>query len=188
MKAKLILILIIVASLLPIQASAGCGKWVVRTNSNYDFLADPAFDGVNSTDEDPTPLRGAAAAAAAQNEVRSEPAPALTYQDVSGKWAIRLNDSSSRYLDVILIQSGGKLQGYGSLVDQSIKSPLTATGLLSGDGLSLEAKLTQVLERNGPDKKYVIDLKQGTGAFSGVYEEHVGDSLVEKGTVTASRP
>jgi len=194
MRAKIVLILFLIISLLPLQATAaGCGKWVVRPNNNYDFLDDPAFDdGTNATSQDPTPLKGPQAAAAAA--ARKDDGPKETevendgaYPDISGKWAIKLNDSHSRYLDMILIQSGGKLQGYGSLVAEGITSPLTATGSLSDDGLRLEAKLTQV-ERTGPDKKYMIDLGQGTGTFSGGYEEYVGDSLVEKGTVTANRP
>ncbi|HWQ19524.1 MAG TPA: hypothetical protein VN455_07060 [Methanotrichaceae archaeon] len=179
-------------SLLPLSASAGgCGKWVVRPDNSYDFLADPAFDDItNATSEDATPLKGAEAAAAAQKEdgpKEPEVAQSQAYPDISGKWAIRLNDSRSRYLDMILIQSGGKLQGYGSLVAEGITSPLTATGSLSDDGLSLEAKLTQV-ERTGPDKKYMIDLGPGKSTFSGGYEEYIGDSLIEKGTVTANRP
>jgi len=42
LKMKMVMLIFLILFLLSFQASAGCGKWVIRDNT--DFLADPTFD------------------------------------------------------------------------------------------------------------------------------------------------
>ncbi len=203
---RIALIALMIILLLPLQASAGCGRWVVRENT--DYLADPAFDlttddasiagsaasdaefeqenqagAKNASDTGPSGSTSAAPAA------ESEPQP----QDVSGSWSFSLNESR---LDLILIQSGSRVQGYGNLdyrgqnqegQNQDQKSALTAMGAVSDENLSLEVKLVSVDPDKKVDQKYSMDLAISNQTLSGVYELYLEGDMIEKGDAAATR-
>ncbi|MDD1722654.1 MAG: hypothetical protein LUQ15_04100 [Methanothrix sp.] len=185
---SLALILIILAS----PAWAGCGRWVVRDNT--DFLADPLFDaamesstGINATSGSEAP--------AAENQTEDESsAPASTEAavqkaapviDLAGKWKISMtgdgSEAAGRSMDIILIQSADRLQGYGTITEGSSDVTATATGAVSNDGISLEVKV-------GSQKKdYRLDLVNEGGRLQGSYELYQAEKLAESGNATASR-
>ncbi len=184
MKLNIIVIVVFALALLAFNASAGCGKWVVRDNT--DFLEDPTFDAAMSS----TPGGNAPGASAenssmekAQTEVKEKVAPAM---DVSGKWRVLLGEALVP-LNLILIQSGERVQGYGSLSENGIEIPTTATGTLSEDALGLDVKLVVDGSINKVNREYKLSLTKDDASFRGSYKLYVSSKLIEKGNATATR-
>ncbi|MGB7544579.1 MAG: hypothetical protein WBL92_03150 [Methanothrix sp.] len=193
MRMKSILSLALILIILASPAWAGCGKWVIRDNT--DFLADPLFDeamaplvGTNATD-------GTEEAPAAENQTEDQSsAPASTETavqkaapviDLAGKWKISMtgdgSEAAGRSMDIILIQSADRLQGYGTITEGSSDVTATATGAVSNDGISLEVKV-------GSQKKdYRLDLVNEGGRLQGSYELYQAENLAESGNATVSR-
>ena len=106
--------------------------------------------------------------------------------DLAGKWKVILDKDSleskkQSALDLILIQSGDRLQGYGTLAEKGSDIPATATGTISLDGISLDVKLTK------QKKDYRLDLAQINSTLEGSYELYSEENLAEKGNATAKR-
>ena len=189
MKIKSILSLALILVILASPAWAGCGRWVVRDNT--DFLADPLFDAAMESSSGINASSGSEEVAANQTENSStSPAPETIVQkedpiiDLSGKWRMNLNEGgteSAKIMDIILIQSGDRLQGYGSVMDGDSDPLATATGAVSGDEISLQVKV------NSQQKDYRLDLVHEDGRLQGRYELYQEEKLAESGNATAGR-
>jgi len=115
---SLAMILIILAS----PAWAGCGRWVVRDNT--DFLADPLFDAAMESSTGINDLDGSEESQAAnqgENNSTARSAVAVVQKedpiiDLAGKWRMSLigggSEAATMVMDIILIQSGDRLQGW----------------------------------------------------------------------------
>ena len=191
MKMKSILSLALILIILASPAWAGCGRWVVRDNT--DFLADPLFDaamesstGVN--DSDGSEESQAAANQTEGNSTASAAVPAVQKEDpiidLAGKWRMSLNDGgpeAAKIMDIILIQSGDRLQGYGSITEGDSDALATATGAVSEDEISLEVKV------NSQQEDYRLDMVHENGRLQGSYALYQAERLAESGNATASR-
>ena len=91
------------------------------------------------------------------------------------------SEAATKIMDIILIQSGDRLQGYGSIADGDSDALATATGALSEDEISLEVKV------NSQQKDYLLDLVHEDGRLQGSYELYQAERLAESGNATASR-
>ncbi|MDD4651194.1 MAG: hypothetical protein PHQ34_03085 [Methanothrix sp.] len=186
MKSQLIVCMILILAIFAIPAHAGCGKWVVRDNT--DFLKDPIFDeamesstGSSATvNPDGSPRVNSSAEEkiekmANDNVAAEKKAPSI---DLAGKWMVSLQNRS---IDLILIQSGDRLQGYGTLLEKASDTPATATGTISDEGISLDVKLVQ------QKKDYRLDLALVKDGLQGSYQLYEMETLEENGNATATR-
>ena len=190
MKSQLIICMVLILAMLTSPAYAGCGKWVIRDNT--DFLKDPMFDdavasstGSSATlNSDGTPIaKNESVETSEKTAIVEKKAPTI---DLAGKWRVMLEKSSAeqntgKAIDLILIQTGDRLQGYGTLIEGGSDSPATATGSISDEGISLDVKLI-------PQKKdYRLDLALVKSKLEGSYELYAMEKLEENGNATASR-
>ncbi len=190
MKMKSILSLALILIILASPAWAGCGRWVVRDNT--DFLADPLFDAAmeSSTGINDSVVSGEAAANQTENSSTS-PAPEAIVQkkdpiiDLAGKWRMSLigggSEAATMVMDIILIQSGDRLQGYGTILDGDSDYLATATGAVSEDEISLQVKVSS------QQKDYRLDLVHENGRLQGSYALYQAERLAGSGNATASR-
>jgi hypothetical protein len=207
---QLIAVSILIIVLLISQAQAGCGRWVVR-GPETDFLEDPTFDeaiasstgptatvgeGVNTDDaddakdKDKSEEKASVDADAEASETSKK--PSVEVLDVSGNWLVRLENLDGSTLNLILIQSKDRLQGYGSLEDKSAEIPATTTGSISKDAVSLDIKLVKDGTLNNDDRQYRLSMaleKKALeeGMLSGSYEYYLSDELTGEGNATAVR-
>ncbi|MFZ2473181.1 MAG: hypothetical protein WAW52_14720 [Methanothrix sp.] len=191
MKSQLIVCMVLILALLACPAYAGCGKWVIRDNT--DFLKDPIFDDAvaSSTGSSATVNPDGTAIAKNESVGNSEKVAANTVLaekkaptiDMAGKWRVMLEKSTAEQdtIDLILIQTGNRLQGYGTLLEGGSDSPATATGSVSDEGISLDVKLVQ------QKKDYKLDMALVKSELEGSYELYEMEKLAENGNVTASR-
>lgn len=190
MKSQLIVCMVLILAMLTSPAYAGCGKWVIRDNT--DFLKDPMFDdavasstGSSATlNSDGTPIaKNESVETSEKTAIVEKKAPTI---DLAGKWRVMLEKSSAeqntgKAIDLILIQTGDRLQGYGTILEGGSDSPATATGSISDEGISLDVKLI-------PQKKdYRLDLALVKSKLEGSYELYAMEKLEENGNATASR-
>ena len=84
-------------------------------------------------------------------------------------------------MDIILIQSGERLQGYGSITEGDSDALATATGAVSEDEISLEVKV------NSQQEDYRLDMVHENGRLQGSYALYQAERLAESGNATASR-
>jgi hypothetical protein len=185
-------------ALLACPAWAGCGKWVVRDNT--DFLTDPLFDQAVASSTGASATLNPDGTAKPSVETETENSSAISTPvnaavavekkdpvvDLGGKWSLRLEaanaeQSKGSALDLILIQTGERLQGYGTLVDGGSDIPATATGSISKDSVSLDVKLVK------QKKDYKLDLALVNNKMEGNYELYESQKLEEDGNATASR-
>jgi len=183
---SLAMILIILAS----PAWAGCGRWVVRDNT--DFLADPLFDAAMESSTGINDLDGSEESQAAnqgENNSTATSAVAVVQKedpiiDLAGKWRMSLTGDgteSAKIMDIILIQSGERLQGYGSITEGDSDALATATGAVSEDEISLEVKV------NSQQEDYRLDLIHVDSRLQGSYVLYQAERLAESGNATAIR-
>jgi hypothetical protein len=176
--------------LMAANASAGCGRWVVRDNT--DYLKDPVFDEAmaSSTVSSPEPGHADKSAKSATNTESAENASAKAKTspelDLSGKWIVSLGTTLAP-MNLILIQSKDRVVGYGSLKDNDGDMPVTTTGSLSNNTISLDARPAVYGSPNRTDKEYKMSLANVDGIFKGSYEIYIGGSLSERGNATATR-
>ena len=190
MKSQLIVCMVLILAMLACPAYAGCGKWVIRDNT--DFLKDSIFDdavasstGSSATlNSDGTPIaKNESVETSEKTAIVEKKAPTI---DLAGKWRVMLEKSSAeqntgKAIDLILIQTGDRLQGYGTILEGGSDSPATATGSISDEGISLDVKLI-------PQKKdYRLDLALVKSKLEGSYELYAMEKLEENGNATASR-
>jgi hypothetical protein len=188
---NLFLAFLIIGSLC-FNASAGCGKWVPRPT---DYLQDPMMDMNDPTSSESN--TGATVEQAKgtniQSQTETSSANAAPKLDLSGKWSFKLNGTSNQSANLILIQSASwaddgkdRIQGYGSLFEDSQVIPLTATGSLSNDALELELKPNGNDVVSKFDKKYILRMSPGQEDLLGTYEMYSLDALAGKGNATAT--
>jgi len=195
LKSQLIVCMVLILATLAYPAFAGCGKWVIRDNT--DFLKDPIFDdavasstGSSATvnpDSTPKEAKNETAdnseKAVTNNVVAEKKAPTI---DLAGKWKVLLQQSpaeqdAGKAINLILIQTGDRLQGYGTLLDGGSDTPATATGSITDEGISLDVKLIQ------QKKDYRLDMALVRSELEGSYELYEMEKLAENGNATASR-
>jgi hypothetical protein len=194
MSFKAAILAALLVGLLCFNASAGCGKWVVRDNT--DYLKDPLMD-VN----DPAiiaPNLAVTQSSAPETDVKTQSGTsssnAVPKQDLSGKWHVMLNSTADTSADLILVQSTGlaedgkdRVQGYGTLKGKGLAIPITGTGFLSNDTLDMDLKQGFSAGASKSNEKYVLSLSLIKGTLYGSYELYNSDALTEKGNATATR-
>lgn len=191
MRMKSILSLAMILIILASPAWAGCGRWVVRDNT--DFLADPLFDAAMESSTGINDLDGSEESQAAnqgENNSTATSAVAVVQKedpiiDLAGKWRMSLTGDgteSAKIMDIILIQSGERLQGYGSITEGDSDALATATGAVSEDEISLEVKV------NSQQEDYRLDMVHENGRLQGSYALYQAERLAESGNATAIRP
>ena len=181
-----LMVVALITALFTFQAASGCGHWVIRDNT--DYLKDPIFDDAvnastmsgaagpeNATDNaitdsvKPTPE--------AKKIVEKEP----SVPDVSGKWFFKLPANLGGSLDLILIQSGSRLQGYAQVAENGGHVAATATGTVSQDSVNLDVRTVKSTETRK------LDLALYRNSLEGSCELYKGDQLLERGNATATR-
>ncbi len=192
MRPMIIVMMACMLALLTFNASAGCGRWVVRDNT--DYLEDPVFDALASPGQDGN-ASGSSSQAADNSQtkakdnsasVKNAPNNNAKVLDISGKWLVEFGDNSTP-LNLILIQSGSRVQGYGSLKENSTEIPVTAIGSVSGNAISLDVKLVKDGSINKIDKRHKLELEASNGTLSGTYEIYLADKPAGKGNAVATR-
>ncbi len=183
--------IVLFIALFSFQASAGCGRWVIRENT--DYLEDPIFDdavkasamsGATGTE---TGTESAAHDSTVNNSTRSKPEAkkaeekARSVPDISGKWLFRLPENLGGSLDLIIMQTGDRLQGYGHVAENGSQVAATATGTVSRDAVNLDVRTVKSSESRR------LDLALAKNTLEGSCELYDGDRLLEKGTTTATR-
>jgi hypothetical protein len=191
LKRQLIVCMVLILAMLASPAFAGCGKWVIRDNT--DFLTDPIFDdavasstGISANvnpDGTPKETKNETVENSEKVVVAEKKAPTI---DLAGKWKVSLEKSpaeqnTGKAIDLILIQTGDRLQGYGTLLEGGSDIPATATGSISDEGISLDVKLIQ------QKKDYRLDMALVSSELEGSYELYEMEKLAENGNATASR-
>jgi hypothetical protein len=186
--------MLLILAMLASPAYAGCGKWVIRDNT--DFLKDPIFDDAVASSTGSSATVNPDGTAKAKNETAENSEKAATNNavsvkkapviDLAGKWKVLLEKSpaeleTGKAINLILIQTGDRLQGYGTLLDGGSDTPATATGSISEEGISLDVKLVQ------QQKDYKLDMALVRSELEGSYELYETEALAEKGNATASR-
>jgi hypothetical protein len=193
LKTLMILCAALIVAMLAYQASAGCGRWVVRETT--DYLQDPIFDEAVASSTGPNATVPSASSSNQSEERKNDTAtdiepkaarPKAPVIDLSGKWRVMLQQNLGQQslessLDLILIQSGDRLQGYGTLEERGAQIPATATGSMSQDNVRLDVKLSR------QNKDYRLDLSLINSTLEGSYELYESDKLSEKGDAKASR-
>jgi hypothetical protein len=195
LKTHLVICTVLIMALLACPAWAGCGKWVVRDNT--DFLTDPDFDQAVASSTGTSANLNPDGTAKQSVETETENSSAIStpvaavekkdpVMDLGGKWSVRLEaanaeQSKASALDLILIQTGERLQGYGTLVEGGSDIPATATGSITKDSVSLDVKLVK------QKKDYKLDLALVNDKMEGNYELYESQKLEEDGNATASR-
>jgi hypothetical protein len=189
LKTQLIVCMVLLLAILASSASGagGCGKWVIRDNT--DFLIDPMFEDAVASSTGSSDTVNLDSTVKAKNEtVENSEKVAIVEKktptiDLAGKWRVMLEKSPAEQntIDLILIQTGDRLQGYGTLLDGGLDSPATATGSISDEGISLDVKLIQ------QKKDYRLDMALVKSELLGSYELYAMEKLEENGNATASR-
>ena len=177
LKVHSILCLALVIALLASPAWAGCGKWVIRDDS--DYLSDPDFDQAVAS--------STGTAASLNPEIKENAVPKEeNIADLGGEWRVLLEmkidgQDKQNALDLILIQTRDRLQGYGTILEGGADLPATATGSISDDSVSLIVSLVE------QKKEYQLDLAVIEGGLKGIYELYESEKLAGRGNATASR-
>jgi hypothetical protein len=194
MKIQMLMLIFLILFLLSFQASAGCGKWVIRDNT--DFLADPTFDEaiksstgeLASVKDENTTNTGQSDQKSPVKENQNQDAEKQTKnKDVSGKWLFDLQQTVGSTLDLILIQTGDRLQGYGTLMENGVKTAATATGSITKDSLELDVKTVIDNSQNKDSKKYEMKLRALDDTLIGHYDLFLSDKLAGEGNATAKK-
>ncbi len=107
--------------------------------------------------------------------------------DLKGDWKVLLNtvidgQNVQEALDLILIQTNDRLQGYGNILQKGTDIPVTATGHInSNESVSLNVK--QVEQK----RDYRLDLAVVEGTMEGSYKIYQDGTLAGNGNITASK-
>jgi hypothetical protein len=106
--------------------------------------------------------------------------------DLSGKWSVKFSDSTSRSLDLILLSTGAdKTMGSGTLVEDGTRIPVTASGTITGQDVTLTSKTVVGPYVNKVDREYDLDLVMTNNTLSGAYVLKSGGKFLGKGNATA---
>jgi hypothetical protein len=208
LKIHSVLCLALVIALLASPAWAGCGRWVIRDDT--DYLSDPDFDqavasstGAAATLNPDGTIKESSEKDAANEKAQNEKPDERAIQkeaeikenaaskeeniaDLGGEWRVLLEmkidgQDKQNALDLILIQTVDRLQGYGTILDEGADLPATATGSISDDSVSLIVSLVE------QKKEYQLDLAFIEGGLKGICELYESEKLAGRGNATASR-
>jgi len=208
LKIHSVLCLALVIALLASPAWAGCGRWVIRDDT--DYLSDPDFDqavasstGAAATLNPDGTIKESSEKDAANEKAQNEKPDERAIQkeaeikenaaskeeniaDLGGEWRVLLEmkidgQDKQNALDLILIQTRDRLQGYGTILEGGADLPATATGSISDDSVSLIVSLVE------QKKEYQLDLAVIEGGLKGIYELYESEKLAGRGNATASR-
>lgn len=120
------------------------------------------------------------------NETSDQAQPEAKSIDLSGKWSVKFLNSTSRSLDLILLSAGtDRIMGSGTLVEDGIKIPATASGTITGQEVTLTSKTVVGDYVNQIDREYDLDLFIENNTLSGAYVLKSGGKFLSKGNVTA---
>lgn len=152
--------------------------------------ANDDISGPNMKMPDPSPKVTAQSSTESPQEVQqaetyNEPSEREVMQ-VDGKWTVRFDDASSS-MDLILIQTGERVSGWGNLNEQNTKLPLIATGTASENSMNLDVKTVVGEYVNKIDKRFQLNLVKLDRTICGNYQAYSGEDLIGKGNATASR-
>lgn len=152
--------------------------------------ANDDISGPNMKMPDPSPKVTAQSSTESPQEVQqaetyNEPSEREVMQ-VDGKWTVRFDDASSS-MDLILIQTGERVSGWGNLNEQNTKLPLIATGTASENSMNLDVKTVVGEYVNKIDKRFQLNLVKLDRTICGNYQAYSGEDLTGKGNATASR-
>ena len=107
--------------------------------------------------------------------------------DVEGKWLIKMDNSTDRSLDLILIQNEKSIMASGNLMTDGSEIAVTGHGSLEDKDLSLKVKTVVREYGNQIDKRYDLELVVGNGSLSGKYKEYSGEKPAGEGRAYASQ-
>jgi hypothetical protein len=197
MRSRIAVFLLLLVAMPSFEASAGCGRWVVRENT--DYLQDPLFDVLLDQASDsgkgvsaPDPLKAELAGKPPENSSKtSAVAPTIPAKSqpmkVDGKWTVQL-DQGNGFIDLRLVQNLGispeEVMISGTL--GSTKIFVTGTGSVGNETLRMTAKTVVADKINKIDRKYVMELFKANDTLSGGYEIFEGVQIT-KGNATAIR-
>lgn len=197
MKIKSIICLALILAILTGPAWAGCGRWVARETTDYldDSIFSEAMAPSASSAEGNSTESSEDSRARNETEENSTAAPVVERAavqsevpviDLAGKWMLRMageNDEqgAGKIMEIILIQTGDRLQGYGTVLDEDSEIPATATGSISQDDINLDVKLTEQKEN------YRLSLTLVGSQLEGSYQLYDMQKLSESGNATATR-
>jgi hypothetical protein len=106
--------------------------------------------------------------------------------DLSGKWAVKFSDNTSSSLDLILLSAGAdKIMGSGTLVEDGTRIPVTASGTITGQEVTLTSKTVVGDYVNKIDREYDLDLVMTNNILSGAYVLKSANKFLGKGNATA---
>jgi predicted ATP-grasp superfamily ATP-dependent carboligase len=106
--------------------------------------------------------------------------------DLSGKWSVKFNDSAGKSLDLILLSAGSdRTMGTGTLVENGTKIPVTASGTVADQIVTLTTKTVVGKYVNQIDREYDLNLFIANNALSGTYVLKSGGKFLGKGNATA---
>jgi hypothetical protein len=125
------------------------------------------------------------ASVSANASVLAPPQPQLL--DVSGRWLIKLGNSTDRTLDLIVIQNERGIMASGNLMTDGTEIPVTAHGSLEDKDLYLKVRTVVREYGNQIDKRYDLNLVVGNGSLSGKYKEYSGEKPAGEGRAYASQ-
>ncbi len=185
----------LVVGVLCANASAGCGRWVVRDST--DYLKDPLMEVNDPSTDAPNLTAMQSVPAEAGKRVQSDPSSSshTPNPDLSGKWDVKLNSPANTSVALFLIQSADqagegidRVQGYGNLKGNGSEISITGTGDLSNNTLDMDLKLGFGAGAGKSIERYVLRLsKDKEGVLYGSYELYKSDVLTGKGNATATR-
>jgi hypothetical protein len=153
-------------------------------------------NGPNMTMPDPTPKPLVKAEDTVVEDVAVEDFPEVEAPveaskskalDMGGKWTIKFEDLGSS-MELVLIQTGERVMGSGTLNEGKTKIPVTASGSVSRNRLELDAKTVVGDYVNQIDKSYNVKLAESDGSFTGSYEAYEGEKFISEGNATAVKP
>jgi len=178
-----LVLLAVTALLLADSACAGCGRWVVRETT--DYLDDPAFDALAKSaqvEDSAVGQNQSEGQSPAEPSARDEP-PIVPDPDPSGKWSLQLNGTSAASIELILMNTDGRVGGYGNLTEGGSSATAMVSGTMSAGSLSLQVRT------NGsrPQRIYQLDLQMEGDSLTGSYVLTVGGIEAGRGGALGGR-
>lgn len=120
------------------------------------------------------------------NQSPSQPQTEANPVDLSGKWSVKFNDGTGKSLDLIMLSVGSdRTMGSGTLVENGTRIPVTASGTVADQGVTLTTKTVVGKYVNQIDREYDLDLTMANNALSGTYVLKSGGKFLGKGNATA---
>lgn len=148
-----------------------------QADENTSQVDEASNETARAPQEDPLPTE----------PVINEPEIKEPVVDLKGDWKVILNtvidgQNTQEALDLILIQTNDRLQGYGNVLRKGTDIPVTATGhIISNDSISLNVKQVE------QDRDYRLELAIIEERMEGSYKIYQDGSLAGSGNITASK-